>query len=829
MHDILEKMVSKILDESGRESIISYTFNYRKEATPAFCHQLETKIQRLIRIDGFRNSCAPGVPLSKILSKLILASEHYPSLEQSIIEVWADLKSDLKATAQIIIQGNKDVLLALGDDYSEKQNNLHNQVDEFARQLNENYSYPLEEARLMTVYIINDMVNSNKSIADEILNATIDTEIIHDITDTIRVDLKQWVSCLQSLPSDSEIWAEIPSFIELVNELANQKIQERNYVKRLGEALDWLKQSYQAELDFFELSNIKNWIPGELEPEQCADLTNKTEELITLLEQHLELRTGEGLSKTISEAELKRKAIYSLEQKIKQICSELDAQLGDWVKNEDPSEDSKKKLDYTMTRADHLESETNNSSKMGSDEKVQINKATGETEAEEDAVTAIGHIGNVVDAYAEEGQTDGTFTQEENQDEAPITQVTFHSASGLDTQDTELAEDTETSSDVGKETGDIAGSGHISTFDSKSFDVSDPEDLNAGEVSNESHEVNDKEENPSNSYDPTSFELLYKAIQATCINVEELPKAWVLLKACRELYGERAELDNLPTITLIELHYLNDRIHHDRLLYSTRRKKLDLLANEIKTTDLSQAQALMHFATSLPLVLAHAYDPLRTSFFYKDYIPTSFEPLYSVLIEHTSKLNVPIINLYGAEQKQQQNEEQRRRLSEQINQMFNQYSAKNKTSIDAFFFPKFGKGPLQWIRDGITNQNCSNEFRTRLEQTTVEDIFTLFTSQKEISFRDQKLVSITAVREGAMDRIQHILNLASAWVSYCDEDRPLDDFHYKAFKQLQLLFDENFDRWIEDLEKQKGDLMVAGQWLKQSLEQLREYVNIERS
>ncbi len=797
MQDLLNKIRRKILDESDRDQIIIHAFKHRREANPIHWHHMEERIRISIKVGGFRDPFVPGVPDQMVLNKLLPASKTKPMLEESIINVWVDLKPDLRKIARKIMDTHKDSLLAIKNgDGDEQEEKLLALVGEMAKEITDRNQCPVEDARLMLIYTIDQVLDADETDIEWEESTSDEPEVTNDIAFDETIELSRWLSQLQNLPAASALWDEMPLFIEKVNELTLQKIQERNNINSLIQALDAIKEAYYGELEYFELAGGFTGVPRDMEPAACLDLTHKAEQLISLFKQHLELRAGEGRDRTISEAEARRKSINDLEQEIKPLCEDINERLADHNQSAEQSLQKEEKAREPDYISDPLFDDSDVTTPTETEPEIDPKETPG---VQPDLVIDRQEV-SIIEVDIKDEIINGTASSIPDTTGCGVEDITVTRPADMDleTENQSLAE--YNSIELGAEAGQ--------------------EDSTGGAC----EEAEDKASEANNSYIELSVELLVQQIAAASIGFDDLPKAWVLIKASRELYGERPELEALPTSALMELYYLSERIHRDPLLYSTHRRKLDSIAGEIKTNDLSRAQAGMHFAASLPLVLAHAYDPLRASLFYRDYMPDSFNNIYGVLSEYATKVSVPILSLYGVEQRQNQHEEQRKRLSDQINRSFEQYSGTNKTSIDAFLFPRFGKGPIQWIRDGIQNGECSDEFVAKLEETTAENIFSLFIEKKENSIADQKLANITAVRDAALDKINNILNLASAWATICDDAKPIDDFHYRAFKQLQSLFDEHYDQWIDDLDKELGELIVPNCWMKKGLEHVFEYV-----
>lgn len=812
VQEAVNTIMGKILDESDRKQVVSYAFKHRREVSPILYNSMEERVRHCVRADGYRDPCDPKVPVFKVLNKLVSASVKYPLLQRAIIEVWADLKPELKEIANKTVQAGQNLSPLGNEDLEEEnqENNLYSLVERYAEQIIKSYNYPRDEVRLMVIYTLHDMINNGGLTANEMEILPVEADIgqggVHN-----EVDFEEWLAYLQRIPASSTTWDEINGFVESVSELTNQKMLERGHVLRLTESLNRLREFHQEELDYFELTNCVHWEVQDLDSEQCVALADMTEQLIELFKKHLEMRAM-GFGRTKSESELRRKAIHNLEVEIMSIYTELEARLIPETDNEDTlGPENIQSNNQRLTEIDCHPVDVENLNK----EPIVITKVTNEMERD---IATVFDDENTIGMARSENQETEIVAKEKKHDCLP---------------DMETSEDNsiESITTIKLADNNMGGFGCDSVSDNELIvdkDSNNPSyelDISAELMCPETGNSDDDKNSMNNTYISVPFEVLYKEIHVACTETEEHPRAWILLKACHELFGIRDELANLPTPTLIELFYLSKRVYYDPVQFGMQRKKIDKLANDIKTGDLSKAQAVMHFAASLPLVLGHSFDPLRDSLFYADYIPSNFITIYRTLVEHANKIKVPIIYLLDVEQKQNQSEEQRRRLTKQIGQLFNQYSAKTKTKIDAVFFPRYGKGPLQWIHDGIIRQDCSDEFRNRLKSTTSDNVFSLyFTGQKEISIADQKLANITAVKEGAMDKIQQILNLALAWVASCDESKPLDGFHYRAFKELQLLFDNEYDRWKEALESQPEDMMIAGCWMKQSLEQLVSYL-----
>lgn len=791
--DQLYRIASEFLQESGREEIVSYSYKHKNESSIISCHLLESAIHKHIKIAGFRNSNT--APEEILIKKLVAASIQTNSLEQYILQVWADLKRDMQETAKKIISQNKDVVLSVinFDGDSEDIDKLYSLVDMLADQLLEECSCTNGEARLMTSYLLN-RAEEEEAIDD------IDPALTNDEGEPViakneelgqveQVDLYKWLSCLQILPASSEIWDEVESFSQKLNELAGEKKREKERLGQLAEVINHLRENWKQELAYFEIKGIDNWSATDVATEHYEHLCGSAEKLEQLLIQHKELQNKKFATKNAEQQ--RRREVDDYEAEIDHLFQLLNTRL---ALHPGKEQDGKMK----RVPQDVVDQDANHTVEISLDS-PQIKPAS--------RTDPIG-IGIL---YTDSQEGAGSETETEKPPVIDKSQGSRVLQQGATKKISLLGGSKEKKTEIfgGKASGDPEANNDLNN--------------NLEKVTGLGSEVRSNAETQEQSVNSekivqelVTVEGLFQTIQEACLTNEDIPRAWILLQAYQKRYGNREELGTLPTATLLEIYYLGQQIHREPVLIRTRRQKLDQIASELKTSGLSSMQAVMHFAVALPLTMAYSCDVLRSSFFYSDYIPQAFQPMYNSLVEHINQVNVPIIDLCSAEQRQHQNDKQRRKLTRDLEQVFYKFSLKHKTKMDEYFFPLYGKGPLQWVLDGIKGSACTDVFKEKLAVANADNIFA--------EFSDSKLTGITALRRNNIEKIQHVLDLASAWDETCAMKEPPEDYQYKAFKQLQLLLEENYEHWNKTLKDQSGDFLVATLWMKQGLEQLVEYI-----
>ena len=94
------------------------------------------------------------------------------------------------------------------------------------------------------------------------------TSVSHDNLETaeastLRIDWNDWLEKVQALPSESLDWEDIPQFLEALQQLYENKQQERDerntQRQRLQTALSNLTTQAEEILTFFEMRDISQW------------------------------------------------------------------------------------------------------------------------------------------------------------------------------------------------------------------------------------------------------------------------------------------------------------------------------------------------------------------------------------------------------------------------------------------------------------------------------------------------------------------------------------------------------------------------------------------
>ena len=142
---------------------------------------------------------------------------------------------------------------------------------------------------------------------------------------TLHIDWNDWLEKVQALPSESSDWEDIPQFLEALQQLYENKQQEREerntQRQRLQATLSNLTTQAEDILTFFEIRDISQWTVEACSPPHIATATQLSEQLFSLLLEHH--KHNQQSAPTRTEARLHRQKVEQLEDDIEGIYERL--------------------------------------------------------------------------------------------------------------------------------------------------------------------------------------------------------------------------------------------------------------------------------------------------------------------------------------------------------------------------------------------------------------------------------------------------------------------------------------------------------------------------
>lgn len=817
VREYLENLFDDILDAGGREMVIDYAIKHMTDATPEARKYLKKNMKRYISINGFRN--LSKVPNEILINKVIASNEKHEELERAIFRVWLNLQAKLRLSTEQLVKQYEEPLQVLDDKHnSDNEEKLHSIVSKIISKLMEEHTYSGQEARVMTLFIAQKNLKRLQSVneSEDADEQDYKTEVLDSMDENANVDFNHWLLLLETIPASSEIWLITDDFAHSLIELTKRKVQEQKDAQGIIETLEGFKERCSQEIAYHEMFSANEWSTEKLNLLQFENVVADLQGFEQLLKERAELMLKPVLNK--HEEQQLRDLLDDIDEKIESMFKQLDAQLnilGNETSKESVSEVSE---ESTATQDDSkiIDSKPVALEQMGdsnNNETVNIQAGKDRDEHKESELPETEVVST------ENNKTDASVQKINDKSTEVLTVLTM--------PETTTKQDFESPQEKEQLITFIEGNSDISATETKKEETTNQEGLGIGSESYETQapinsQIKGPHSKPSNEVvtgdDARDANLshLYGEILDACMKPSLYPRAWLLIK-CYEAYGGIKEnIEKLPTAPLLELAYIAQRVYMNPSLYSTYRTHIEQIDVALDAPSFSKDQAFMYFATALPLSLVYDCTFLRSSFYYADNVPEPFQDIYSSLVEKASKVTIPIRDLRGTEEKQRLNQQQRIKLADELLLVFNRATMKSKTKMDDYFFPRYGNGPLQWVKNAVEAEECNEEFIHRLESANAEVIFSEFT--------DPKWAGITALRERTVERINNIITLAKAWAGTFTETITPDDYQLAAFRELTCLLEENYDQWVIKLNEHVDGPIIAAKWMKQSLEQLLEQI-----
>lgn len=285
-----------VLIDSDHENFfvptVTYILQNRKNVSRPIQRRLERKIQKYIKLSGFRDPLkAPSRKLIEGISKLPL--DRGLLLAASMLEVWVLLKEDLHLTMREFLDTHDLPHIEDTDEQDSRVEMLTEaEFDELIEPFRAEYAnFEVNEVKLMLCALKNVA-----SLSDETLQKMVDAGFlkaseVSGIENGEEEDLwENWLDELEALPAEAPDWKGVDGFVQRVQEIAKAKEAERAAHTVLSNALESLQTGVEDELRYFHMDEVENWAYNGVPRDEVEPLATHVSRLQELLHQHHMLR-----------------------------------------------------------------------------------------------------------------------------------------------------------------------------------------------------------------------------------------------------------------------------------------------------------------------------------------------------------------------------------------------------------------------------------------------------------------------------------------------------------------------------------------------------------
>ncbi len=293
-----------VMPRRYREKVVQEVLEHYKQVAPKAKNRLESALSDHITIKGFRPGKTGKAPLSRLKSPVIQATESSNSVLGAILNVWLELRKDLRNNIY-------NFLIDRGDSVSEIQ------------ELGQGFTDHWTPEEMQGVYEEFQTHNSEFDGNDVRL-------MLCCLTSKAPLALiwMKWLHTLQELPADSHEWKSMPQFVKVLEQLIEKKQQEYEIPQRLQRALETLVMQADAELKYFDFyANVSGWTAEACSISEVGELIEQIEQFAKLLKRHSDVLL-QGSQPTSHASEIiRRNEIEKEEKKIFQIYHRLSDKL----------------------------------------------------------------------------------------------------------------------------------------------------------------------------------------------------------------------------------------------------------------------------------------------------------------------------------------------------------------------------------------------------------------------------------------------------------------------------------------------------------------------
>lgn len=320
------------LPENDRQLIVRTALAHLRQTSSDVKLFLERAIRTTISIDGFKDPMR--APASILVQAVSDASTRIPSLAEAILELWIESQPELYKAASEFIDVD-ELLSSFHKEVEEQTEDVTSLKGEFhiPNGFQDEYpDYSEQDTILMFLCLAEQALRTpehDRALSaphEEATETSEPTDPAAQIGGEMAPRWQQWLTELAALPADAPEWDIVPGFIKNLQQLAEEKHQERVAVdQRLQQTLVNLIEQAEDELNYFDIVDVANWSIPDCSLDKIEKLSEQVNHLQEMLIEHQQLR--QQATKSLAEERQRRSHLSELEDEILDLYEQLSDSL----------------------------------------------------------------------------------------------------------------------------------------------------------------------------------------------------------------------------------------------------------------------------------------------------------------------------------------------------------------------------------------------------------------------------------------------------------------------------------------------------------------------